>query len=339
MSRYHAAFWARVGMKRREFLGLLGGAAVACPVTARAQPSAIPVVGFLSTAESVGYAHLVAGFREGLNETGFAEGRNVAIEFRWAEGQFDRLPSLAADLIRRRVAVIAPFSDASVQAAKSATATIPIVFYAGADPVAQGFVTSLNRPGGNATGVSFFATALGGKRLGLLRELLPKAKTMTIIVNPSNPASAAQVKDLQDAARTFGMTVHALNAGNESEIDRAFASPVLQSSDALIIGADAVLNSRHKQFVALTKHHKVPAMSVQREFPLAGGLMSYGASAKASAHQVGIYVGRVLKGEKPADLPVMQSAKFELVINLSTAKDLGLVVPPTLLALADETIE
>jgi len=308
-------------------------------MAARAQPSAMPVVGFLSTAEPAGYTHLVAGFREGLNETGFVEGRNVAIEFRWAEGQFDRLPALAADLVRRQVAVIAPFSDASVRVAKSATATIPIVFYAGADPVAQGFVTSLNRPGGNATGVSFFATALGGKRLGLLRELLPKAKTVTMIVNPSNPASAAQVNDLQDAAQTFGMTVHALNAGNESEIDRAFASPDLQRSDALIIGADAVLNSRHKQFVALTKRHKVPAMSVQREFPLAGGLMSYGASAKASAHQVGNYVGRVLKGEKPADLPVMQSSKFELVINLSTAKDLGLVVPPTLLALADETIE
>lgn len=297
------------------------------------------MVGFLSTAEPVGYAHLVAGFREGLSEAGFVEGRNIAIEFRWAEGQFDRLPALAADLVRRQVAVIAPFSDASVRAAKAATATIPIVFYVGADPVAQGFVTSLNRPGGNATGVSFFATALGGKRLGLLRELLPRAKTVTMIVNPGNPASAAQVKDLQDAAQTFGLTVHALNAGSESEIDQAFASPVLQSSDALIIGADAVLNSRHKQFAALAKRHRLPAMSVQREFPLAGGLMSYGASAKASAHQVGIYVGRVLKGEKPADLPVMQSAKFELVINLSTAKDLGLVVPPTLLALTDETIE
>jgi putative ABC transport system substrate-binding protein len=326
-------------MRRRDVLGLLGGAAAAWPAVARAQQPAMPVVGLLSTAEQAGFQNLTAGFREGLNEAGFVEGRNVAIEFRFAEGHFDRLPMLAADLVRRPVAVLASFADASVRAAKAATATIPIVFYAGADPVAQGFVQSLNRPGGNVTGMSFFATALGGKRLGLLRELLPKAKTIAVIVNPGNPATAAQVKDLQDAAQTFGLTVAVFNAGNETEIDRAFASPALQRSDALIIGADAILNSRREQFAALSKRHKMPAMSVQREFPLAGGLLSYGASAKASAHQVGVYVGRVLKGEKPADLPVMQSSKFELVINLSTAKEFGLVIPPTLLALADETIE
>ena len=326
-------------MRRREFLGLLGSAGAAWPLTGRAQQSDIPVVGFLSTAEPGGYAHLVAGFRTGLNDSGFVEGRNVAIEFRWAEGQFERLPTLAADLAARRVAVIAPFSDAAVRAAKSATATIPIVFYAGNDPVAQGFVSSLNRPGGNVTGVSFFATALGGKRLGLLKELLPKARTILMIVNPSNPATVAQIKDMKDAAQTLGLTVAVLNAGNGIEIDAAFASEARQRSDALVIGADAVLNSRHKQFVALSRRYSIPSMSVQREFVEAGGLISYGASANDAARQTGIYVGRVLRGERPADLPVLQSSKFELVINLKTAKALGLEIPPQLLARADEVIE
>lgn len=311
----------------------------AWPTVVRAQDGAMPMIGFLSTAEPKGYAHLVAGFRAGLAEAGLVEGRNVAIEFRFAEGQFDRLPGLAADLVARRVAVIAPFSDAAVRAAKAATATIPIVFYAGNDPVAQGFVASLNRPGGNTTGVSFFATNLGGKRLGLLRELLPKARTVLLIVNPSNPSSAAQVKDLQDAAQTLGLTVDVINAGNQHDIDAAFASEALKRSDAVIIGADAVLNSRHQQFVTLSQRAAKPSMSVQREFTAAGGLMSYGASAKDVARQVGVYAGRVLKGEKPADLPVLQASKFELVINLATAKTLGLSVPSGMMAIADEVIE
>ncbi len=326
-------------MRRRDFLKVAGGALAAWPQAAHAQDSTLPVVGFLSTADPQGYAHLVAGFRSGLAEAGFVEGRNVAIEFRFAESHFDRLPALAADLVARRVAVIAPFSDAATRAAKAATSTIPIVFYAGNDPVAQGFVASLNRPGGNTTGVSFFATNLGGKRLGLLREILPKAKSVLLIVNPSNPSSEAQIEDLQGAAKTLGLTVTALKAGNEHEIDAAFASEALKHSDAVVIGADAVLNSRHKQFVALSQAAAMPSMSVQREFTAAGGLMSYGASAKDVARQTGVYAGRVLKGEKPADLPVLQTSKFELVINLRTAKTLGLTVPSGMMAIADEVIE
>lgn len=325
-------------MKRRQFLKF-AGAVAAWPAAAHAQGTAMPVVGFLSTAEPHGYAHLVEGFRSGLAEGGFVEGRNVAIEFRFAEGKFDRLPQLAADLVARKVAVIAPFSDAATRAAIAATAAIPIVFYAGNDPVAQGFVASLNRPGGNTTGVSFFATNLGGKRLGLLRELLPKARTILLIVNPGNPSSTAQVKDLQDAALTLGLTVTALNAGNEREIDLAFASDTLKRSDAVIIGADAVLNSRHKQFAALSQRAAMPSMSVQREFVTSGGLMSYGASARDVARQTGVYAGRVLKGEKPPDLPVLQASKFELVINLKTARMLGLTVPSGMMAIADDVVE
>jgi putative ABC transport system substrate-binding protein len=328
-----------MGMKRRQFLKFAGGALAAWPAAARAQGIAIPVVGFLSTAEPRGYAHLVEGFRSGLAEAGFVEGRNVAIEFRFAEGKFDRLPQLAADLMARKVAVIAPFSDAATRAAIAATATIPIVFYAGNDPVAQGFVASLNRPGGNTTGVSFFATNLGGKRLGLLRELVPNARTMVLIVNPGNPSSAAQIKDMQDAALTLGLTVTVLDAGSEREIDLAFASDTLTHSDAVIIGADAVLNSRHRQFVALSRRAAMPSMSVQREFVAAGGLMSYGAIARDVARQTGVYAGRVLKGEKPADLPVLQASKFELVINLTTARTLGLTVPSGMMAIADEVVE
>jgi len=299
----------------------------------------MPVIGFLSTAEPRGYAHLVDGFRAGLAEAGFVEGRNVAIEFRFAEGKFDRLPRLAADLVARKVAVVVPFSDAATRAAIAATAKIPIVFYAGNDPVAQGFVASLNRPGGNTTGVSFFATNLGGKRLGLLRELLPSARTIVLIVNPGNPSSAAQIKDMQEAALTLGLTVTALNAGNEGEIELAFASDTLKGSHAVVIGADAVLNSMHRQFVALSQRAAIPSMSVQREFVAAGGLMSYGAIARDVARQTGIYAGRVLKGEKPADLPVLQASKFELVINLKTARTLGLNVPSGLMAIADEVVE
>jgi putative tryptophan/tyrosine transport system substrate-binding protein len=325
-------------MRRRAFITLLGGAA-AWPLTTRAQQAAMPVIGFLSPAARAGYEGFVAGFRQGLNEVGSIEGKNVAIEFRWAEGQSDRLPELAADLVRRQVDVIAPFAPAAALAAHAATNTIPIVFLVGADPVGLGLVASLNRPGGNVTGVSFLATDLGAKRLGLLNGLLPKAKAITMIVNPNNPATPPQVKDVQSAARTLGLTIHVLEARSGNDIDAAFATHVEQRRDALIIGADAFFTSRHEQFVALSQRHAIPAIFPQRDFTMAGGLMSYGTSGPDSARQTALYVGRVLRGEKPADLPVMQSDKFELVINLKTAKALGIEVPISMQLLADEVIE
>jgi putative tryptophan/tyrosine transport system substrate-binding protein len=326
-------------IRRREFISLLSGAAGAWPLAVRAQQSAMPVIGFLSPAAPEGYGGFVAGLRQGLNEAGFIEGKNVAIEFRWAEGQSSRLPALAADLVRRPVDVIVPFAPAAALAAHAATKTIPIVFLVGADPVNLGLVASLNRPGGNVTGVSFLATDLGAKRLGLLREFLPKATAITMIVNPNNPATEPQVKDVQGAARTLGLTIYVLNARSESEIDVAVATHVERRSDALITGADAFFTSRHEQFVALSQRHAIPAIFPQREFTAAGGLMSYGTSGPDSARQTAGYVSRVLRGEKPSDLPVMQSTKFELVINLKTATTLGLTVPAGVLAIADEVIE
>jgi putative ABC transport system substrate-binding protein len=299
----------------------------------------MPVVGFLSPAAPNGYQGFVAGFRQGLNDVGFIEGRNITIEFRWAEGQSDRLPALAADLVRRQVDVIVPFAPAAALAAHVATKTIPIVFLVGADPIGLGLVASLNRPGGNATGVSFLATDLGAKRLGLLHGLIPKATAITMIVNPDNPATPPQIADVEGAARTLGLTIHVLDARSEGEIDIAVATHVERRGDALITGADAFFTSRHEQFVALAQRHAIPAIFPQRDFTAAGGLMSYGTSGSDSARQTAVYVGRVLRGEKPADLPVMQSTKFELVINLKTAKALGIEVPPMLLPLADEVIE
>jgi putative ABC transport system substrate-binding protein len=323
-------------MNRRDLLSLLGGAA-AWPVVARAQAT-IPVVGLLSGIDlNDGYFGAV---RQGLNEAGYITGRNVAIEYRSAAGQYDRLPALAVDLVRRRVAVIAAIQGTqSALSAKAATATIPIVFAIGTDPVGVGLVASLNRPGGNVTGVSFLANALAGKRLELLRESVPGATVVGDLVNPTNPNAEAETKDAQATARALGQQLHIVNASNAHEIDAAFTSFVQQHVDVLFVTADAFFTSRPDQLVALAARHALSAIYSSRDFVAAGGLMSYGTSNTDAYRQVGIYAGRILKGEKPADLPVMQSAKFEFVINLKTAKALGLTIPPSLLAVADEVIE
>ncbi len=305
----------------------------------RAQQSALPVIGVLDGRSADESTPLVAALRRGLNETGFVEGRNVAIEHHWAHGQYDRLPALAADLVRRQVTVIATSGNASALAAKTATATIPIVFLTGADPVQAGLVASLSRPGGNLTGVTSLGVELGPKRLELLHELVPAATTIAILVNPANRSAEIQVRDMQAAARTLGLELHILQASTEREIDAAFATLTRLRAGALVISPEAFFNSRSEQLAALTVRHAVPAIYTYREFAAAGGLMSYGGSITDSYRQAGIYVGRILKGEKPADLPVQQSAKVELIINMKTAKALGLTVPFALLGRADEVIE
>jgi putative ABC transport system substrate-binding protein len=326
-------------MKRRTFITLLGGAATAWPLAVRAQQSAMPVIGVLDGRSADESTPLVAALRRGLNETGFVEGRNVAIEHHWAHGQYDRLPALAADLVRRQVTVIATSGNASALAAKTATATIPIVFLTGADPVQAGLVASLSRPGGNLTGVTSLGVELGPKRLELLHELVPAATTIAILVNPANRSAEIQVRDMQAAARTLGLELHILQASTEREIDAAFAALTRLRAGALVISPEAFFNSRSEQLAALTVRHAVPAIYTYREFAAAGGLMSYGGSITDSYRQAGIYVGRILKGEKPADLPVQQSAKVELIINMKTAKALGLTVPFALLGRADEVFE
>jgi putative ABC transport system substrate-binding protein len=326
-------------MRRREFITLLGGAATAWPLAVRAQQPATPVIGFLnSTSDASGQT--VAEFHRGLAQTGFVEGRNVSVEYRWAEGQYDRLPALAADLVRRHVAVIVTTGGIpSALAAKAATTTIPIVFTIGADPVEVGLVASLNRPGGNITGVSILNVELAPKRLELLHELLPMATVMALLVNPTNPNAEIQSRDLQAAARTLGLELHVLHASSERDFEPALAALAQARAGALLIGPDTFFVSQFEQLGALALRHAVPTISQYREFAVAGGLMGYGGGLYEPVRLAGLYAGRILKGEKPADLPVQQSAKVELVINLKTAKALGLTFPLALLTRADEVIE
>jgi putative ABC transport system substrate-binding protein len=327
-------------MKRREFITLLGGAAVGWPLAARAQ-QVMPVIGLLSTTSSDGYTERLRAFRLGLKDAGYVEGENVAIEYRWAENQSDRLAALAAELARRPVAVIATIGgQASALAAKAATATIPIVFIAPEDPVRLGLVTSLARPGANLTGINILVAEVAAKRLELLRELVPAATRVAVLVNPVNTSiTEATLRDVEPAARAMGLQVQFFNASTNREIDAAFAIFVRERPDALFVGSDPFFANRRVQLANLASHHSIPATYSSREFAEAGGLMSYGTSLTHAFRQIGIYTGRILKGAKPADLPVVQSTKFELVINDQTARMIGLTVPPTLLTSADEVIE
>jgi putative tryptophan/tyrosine transport system substrate-binding protein len=327
-------------MNRREVITVLAGAATSLPLVGQAQQPVMPVIGFLSTTTPGPFAHLIAGFRRGLQEVGYLDGRNVVIEYRWAEGQYDRVQALALDLVQRQVAVIVTTGgETSAVAAKTATTTIPIVFNTGTDPVRLGLVASLARPGGNATGVNIFTTELAEKRLGLLLDVVPAAVTIAILLNPNFAPALANGREAEVAARALGKEIVVFNAANESEIDTAFAGVAQLGSGALLVGSDPYFNSRREQIVALAARHAIPAVYEWREFAEAGGMMSYGTNLLEAYRQLGMYVGRILRGEKPADLPVIQLSKFELVLTLKTAKSLGIVFPPGLLAIADEVIE
>jgi putative ABC transport system substrate-binding protein len=326
-------------LKRRKFITLLGAAAAAWPFAAGAQQPATPVIGLLSATSPEANADTVHALRQGLKDIGYVEGENVAIQYRWAENQIDKLPALAADLVRQQVAVIFAIASSPALAAKAATATVPIVFFTGGDPIKLGLVASFNRPGGNVTGVSTLSNALVAKQLELLHGLVPKAKVIAFLVNPTNPIAESDERDMQGAASLLGLQLLVLNASNERDFETAFLTMIQRRAGALLIATDPFLNSRSEQLVALSARHALSAMHTRREFAVAGGLISYGSSLTDVYRQVGSYVGRILNGEKPANLPVMQPTKYELVINLKTAKALGLEIPSTLLARADEVIE
>jgi putative ABC transport system substrate-binding protein len=325
-------------MKRRAFITLLGGAVAAWPLAARAQQPAMPVIGFLRSTPAAGFAHTVDPFRQGLNDAGFVEGKNVAIEYRWADNQQDRLPGLAADLVRKQVAAIVGAGVPAAQAGKAATATTPIVFVIGSDPVTVGLVASINRPGGNITGVVFSVTHWA-KLLGMLHELVPKASIIAVLRDPNGPNFESQSRDLEEAARAIGRQILMVNAANEREFHAAFAKVVQAGAGGLLILPTVFFFSQRRQLAALAARHALPTMHYLREYAEVGGLMSYGPSQSDAYRRAGVYVGRILKGEKPGDLPVELGTKFDLVINLATAKALGVEIPPNLLALADEVIE
>jgi putative tryptophan/tyrosine transport system substrate-binding protein len=326
-------------MRRRNFLGVIGGAAVAWPLAARAQP-AMPVIGYLSSRSPGEAEALAAAFRKGLGDASYVEGQNVAIEYRWAEGHYDRLPEMAADLVRRGVAVlVATGGEPAALAAKAAISTIPIVFSVGGDPVKTGLVESLARPGGNATGVSVLTTAPESKRLGLLHELAPGAKLVGVLIDPNYQEAEAQARELRDAAGSLGQPIHIAYARSDAELEQAFETLVREHADALLVSADPFFDTRRERIIAFAAEHRLPAVYQFRQYAAAGGLMSYGVDLPAGYRQIGNYAGQILKGAKPADLPIVQSIRFEFVINLKTAKTLGLEVPAMLLARADEVIE
>jgi putative ABC transport system substrate-binding protein len=326
-------------LRRREFISLLGGAAAAWPLAAPAQQPAMPVIGFLSSTSADPVAYLIAAFRQGLSEAGYVEGRNVAIEYRWAEGQYDRLPAMVGELLRRDVAVIAALGTPSALAAKTATTMIPIVFGVSEDPVKLGLVASIARPGGNATGVSYLLSELGAKQLGLLRELVPAASRFGLLVNPNNENAEAITSDLKAAAATIGVEIDVVRATDSRGIEEAFVALIRNKVHALVVGTDPFFYNRRVQLATLATRHALPTIYNVRAYAEAGGLMSYGTSLTEAYRQMGVYTARILKGEKPIDLPVVQSTKFDFVINLPTARALGLTIPPMLLARADEVIE
>jgi putative ABC transport system substrate-binding protein len=325
-------------MRRRDFVGLLGGVAVGWPLATRAQQPAMPMVGFLRSTPAKPFAHIVAAFLQGLNEMGFVEGQNVVVEQRWADNQFERLPALAADLVNRKVAVIVGNAPA-VEVARSAAATIPIVFVIGGDPVAQGFVASFSRPGGNLTGLTFFGNNLGAKRLEMLLELVPGTKVIGALTDPNFPEAAAELREVEEAGRTVGRKIVPISAGSESEFDGAFTSFVQAGAGAIVLIGSPLFTSQSQMLVALAGRHAIPTIYDIRDYVAAGGLISYSASFTGAYRQAGIYAGRILKGDKPSELPVLQPTTFELAINLKTAKALGLGIPQTLLATANEVVE